>query len=53
MYTVFGYTGIAFDTVKYTEVNVNKEPISIETAVEFAKNDLEEKYQMNCCTAQF
>ena len=39
----FGYTGIAFDTVKYTEVNVNKEPISIETAVEFAKNDLEEK----------
>ena len=39
----FGYTGIAFDTVKYTDVNVNKEPISIETAVEFAKNDLEEK----------
>ena len=39
----FGYTGIAFDAVKYTEVNVNKEPISIETAVEFAKNDLEEK----------
>ena len=39
----FGYTGIAFDALKYTEVNVNKEPISIETAVEFAKNDLEEK----------
>ena len=35
--------GRMFDTVKYTEVNVNKEPISIETAVEFAKNDLEEK----------
>lgn len=39
----FGYSGIALDTVSYDEVTVNKEPISIETAVEFAKNDLEEK----------
>lgn len=39
----FGYSGIAVDTVSYNEVTVNKEPISIETAVEFAKNDLEEK----------
>ncbi len=39
----FGYSGIALDTVSYDEVTVNREPISIETAVEFAKNDLEEK----------
>lgn len=39
----FGYTGIAFDTVRYSEVEIVNEPISIETAVEFAKNDLEEK----------
>lgn len=39
----FGYSGIALDTISYDEVTVNKEPISIETAVEFAKNDLEEK----------
>lgn len=39
----FGYTGIAFDTVCYSEVTVNKEPLSMETALEFAKNDLEEK----------
>ncbi|MCD8181672.1 MAG: sporulation protein YqfD [Firmicutes bacterium] len=39
----FGYTGIALAAVRYDEVNVNREPLSIETAVEFAKNDLEEK----------
>ena len=39
----FGYTGIALDTIKYDEVSINREPLSIETAVEFAKNDLEEK----------
>lgn len=39
----FGYTGIALDIIKYDEVSVNREPLSIETAVEFAKNDLEEK----------
>lgn len=39
----FGYTGIALDTIKYDEVSINHEPLSIETAVEFAKNDLEEK----------
>lgn len=39
----FGYSGIALDTVSYDEVTVNQEPISVETAVEFAKNDLEEK----------
>lgn len=39
----FGYTGIALAFETFDEVLVNKEPLSIETAVEFAKNDLEEK----------
>lgn len=39
----FGYTGIAFDTIEYAELDVHKEPLSVDTAVEFAKNDLEEK----------
>lgn len=39
----FGYTGIALSAVRYNEVTVNKEQLSVETAVEFAKNDLEEK----------
>lgn len=38
-----GYTGIAWNSVKFCEVNKNKEPLSIDTALEFAKNDLEEK----------
>ncbi|MCH5210283.1 MAG: sporulation protein YqfD [Oscillospiraceae bacterium] len=43
----FGYTGIALDVIEYDEVTVNREPLSIETAVEFAKNDLEEKISSN------
>lgn len=43
----FGYTGIALDTVRYSEVEKHKEPVSMETAVEFAKNDLEEKISKN------
>ncbi len=39
----FGYTGVALDVIEYDEVNVNREPISTETALEFAKNDLEGK----------
>lgn len=39
----FGYTGIALDTVRFDEVEVMNEPISIEVAAEIAKNDLEEK----------
>lgn len=39
----FGYTGIAFGSVRYSEVQTHEEPVSIETAVELAKNELEEK----------
>lgn len=39
----FGYTGIAVSSEKYIEESVNKEQLSMETALEFAKNDLEEK----------
>ena len=39
----FGYTGIALDTVCYSEEEVHSEPLSIDTALEFAKNDLEKK----------
>ncbi len=39
----FGYSGIALYTVTYTEVSVNREPLSEDVAVEFAKNDLEAK----------
>ena len=38
-----GYTGIALNIRKCKEVQVHKEPISTDTAVEFAKHDLEEK----------
>ncbi len=39
----FGYAGIAFDTVRYSEIDLRREQLSTETAVEFAKNDMEEK----------
>ncbi len=39
----FGYTGIALDVTEYDEVTVNREPLPLETALEFAKNDLEAK----------
>lgn len=39
----FGYTGIALYIKCYREVVVNKEPISVDTALEFAKNDMEAK----------
>lgn len=39
----FGFSGIALHVKKYTEVSINKEPLSIETSLEFAKNDLEAK----------
>lgn len=39
----FGYSGIAVNTTAYYETSVNREPISIETALDFAKNDLEAK----------
>lgn len=39
----FGYSGIALHTVEYSEVLVNRDEIPIETALDFAKNDLEEK----------
>lgn len=38
-----GFSGIALHVKKYTEVSINKEPLSIETSLEFAKNDLEAK----------
>lgn len=46
----FGYMGIALDSVVYNEVSINKEPISIETALEFAKNDMEEKISKELMT---
>lgn len=39
----FGYTGIALCEVRADEVTVRREPLSVQTTVEFAKNDLEEK----------
>ena len=38
-----GYTGISVDNIVYDEYETHREPISIETAAEFAKNELEEK----------
>lgn len=38
-----GYTGIGMTSEKYVEMNVNREPISIETALETARTELEEK----------
>ncbi len=38
-----GYLGIGLETVTYAEVNVIREPIPVETALEIAKNDLEEQ----------
>lgn len=39
----FGYTGIAMNIMSYNEVTVSRETLDIETALDFAKNDLEEK----------
>ncbi len=39
----FGYSGIALCELRADEVAVSREPLSVKTAVEFAKNDLEEK----------
>ena len=39
----FGYTGIALDITEYDEVTVNREPLPVDTALEFAKNDIEAK----------
>lgn len=38
-----GYTGIAFVRADISETQIQKEPISLDTALEFAKNDLEAK----------
>ncbi len=38
-----GYTGLALISVRCSEVEVHKEPISIDTVKELAKNELEEK----------
>lgn len=40
---VLGYTGIAWNSVHFKETEKNREPLSIDTALEFAKNELEEK----------
>lgn len=40
---ILGYTGIAWDSVCFNEVDKSREPLSIDTALEFAKNELEEK----------
>ena len=37
------FSATPLDVIEYDEVNVNREPISTETALEFAKNDLEGK----------
>lgn len=39
----FGYSGIALGTIEYSEVSVNREAMPLETALDIAKNDLEEK----------
>ncbi len=39
----FGYSGIAVNTTTYYETSINREPISVETSLDFAKNDLEAK----------
>ncbi|MBQ6530460.1 MAG: sporulation protein YqfD [Clostridia bacterium] len=39
----FGYTGIALNTVEVSEVTVSREPMPLETALDIAKNELEEK----------
>ena len=38
-----GYLGISLNSECYEEVTVNKEPLSIETALEIARTELEEK----------
>ena len=38
-----GYAGITVSNTLYEEYETHREPISLETALEFAKNDLEEK----------
>ena len=39
----FGYTGIALNTVEVSEVTVSREPLPLDTALDIAKNELEEK----------
>ncbi len=39
----FGYSGVALNTVGFDEVNVTTEQIPLETVLENAKNELEEK----------
>lgn len=39
----WGYSGIAVTSEKYSEVDVNREPLSIDTALEMARVELEEK----------
>lgn len=38
-----GYSGIALCSEKYEEVSVNREPVSVDTALETARTELEEK----------
>ncbi len=38
-----GYTGLAWSCTSYSEVSVKREPISVDSVMEFAKNELEEK----------
>lgn len=38
-----GYTGISLDSIVYEEYETHREPISTDTALEFARNDLEKK----------
>ena len=40
---ILGYTGIAWDSVCFNEVDKSREPLIIDTVLEFAKNELEEK----------
>ena len=39
----FGFTGIAFDSIEYKEVTVERQPLEMDTVLEIARNDLEAK----------
>ena len=39
----WGYSGIALNTVKISEAQLRREPLSLETVLDFAENELEEK----------
>lgn len=47
---LLGYTGISLNSEKYDEVTVNKEPLSVDIALETARTELEEKISKELLT---